>query len=267
MERFIKLVRQEDSELLRHMIRRNHNAFILLTVIANRARRSAEPHPVTGRKQFEAEVGDYEEYGLSRQQYRTALVHLERWKIITIKPTTKGTIVKLINMGVFDINPEGSNHQGNQLPTISQPSSNHQPTTKKNEKNEKNGRDNSASSDAPSPDSPSKSYVGLSGDRLKRFEEFWAVFNYKSGKAATVKAWKNLGSISDELFQEILSGAKREASGRDARREAGLTPKMAQGWLTDRRWEDEPEAVGQDFGKKTRGGDNRFGLSDADLLT
>lgn len=250
MDRFIKFQRLEDSELLRHMIRCNHNAFILLTVIANRARRMKEPHPATKRKQFEAEIGDHGEYGLSRQQYRTALKHLVKWNLITIKSTIEGTVATFCNGDVFDINPEGDNHQTNQRLTNAQPSPSQRVTTKKNAKNEKNGKNEekrtiySASDDAPRADSSSISYCGLSGVSLDQFNQFMDAFADKRGKKKAAESWRKIGNISDDLRQAILAGASRYAKGRDRLIEKGSTPKMAQGWLADRRWEDEP-AVGQ----------------------
>lgn len=256
MDRFIKLARAEDSELLQHMIQHDHNAFILLTVIAQRARRVRNHHPASGRKQFEAEIGDYRACGLSEQNYRTAKKHLEKWGLVTIKPTSKGTIATLLNGSVFDINPEDANEPDNRQQTDGQRTGNGRPTTKKNDKKEKNGEngrnESSASGDASSADSPSDSYYGLTGRRLERFNEFWGAFDYKQGKAGAARAWKELGSISDVLFQQILAGAKCEAAGRRAHTAKGLTPKMAQGWLTDRRWEDEPESKKEEVQRKEK---------------
>lgn len=72
----------------------------------------------------------------------------------------------------------------------------------------------------------------------KRFEEFWNVFNYKDGKAPAFRSWKKI-AMDQELFQQILTGAKATAQARPKLIKLGRTPKMAQGWLTDNRWEDE----------------------------
>ena len=120
MDRFIKLCRIEDSEALQHMLKRDHNSFILLTVIANRARRAKEQHPVSGLKQGQCLIGDYKNYGMSEQQYRTAKKNLEKWKIATFKATNKGTVAKLCNSGVYDINAEQGNGLGDKYLTGSQ---------------------------------------------------------------------------------------------------------------------------------------------------
>ena len=83
----------------------------------------------------------------------------------------------------------------------------------------------------------------LKGDVLKRFEQFLEAFDSKAGKAAAANSWLKIDStkslVVDELFAKIIAGAKRYAAKRPSIKQQGSTPKMAQGWLTDRRWEDE----------------------------
>lgn len=74
------------------------------------------------------------------------------------------------------------------------------------------------------------------------FEEFWTAFAYKSGKAEALKSWNKI-KPSRELATRIIEGAKREADIRPALYAAGGTPKMAQGWLSGRRWEDEQKLI------------------------
>jgi len=80
-------------------------AFILLTCIALRAKRRIGYNKL-GLELGEAMIGDYENIGLSRQNYRTAKQHLEDGHFATFKPTTKGTIAKLCDSRVFDINTD-----------------------------------------------------------------------------------------------------------------------------------------------------------------
>jgi hypothetical protein len=85
----------------------------------------------------------------------------------------------------------------------------------------------------------------LVGEQLHRFTAFWDVFGYKQGKAEAGDAWLDLPWPNDPeaaqaLFQSILAGARQEANNRPGLIAAGRTPKMAQGWLAGRRWEDEP---------------------------
>ena len=96
---FIQFMRTKESiELLK-----TPNAFILLAVIAQRARWTDEPIE-NGLKAGQALIGDYYNYGMSKKQYRTAKEALRRTHYVTLRATHRGTIAKLINTKVFDIN-------------------------------------------------------------------------------------------------------------------------------------------------------------------
>ena len=171
------------------------------------------------------------------------------------------TRIKICNYDAYQSARTASEPEMNLKRTASEPGAD---TTKEGKKEELKRKGNSASGDTPPTPSIAKSYCGLSGESLERFEQFWRVFGYKRGKAPAARAWKRLGKLNEELFGKILEGARRTAQARPAAMADGQTPKMAQGWITDRRWEDSD--VGLGFGEKTRGGVNRFGLSDTDLL-
>ena len=87
METYIKLYRSDETiELMK-----DTSAFILLSQIAIRAKRT-NIFNVENLKIGEALIGDYSIIGLSRQEYRTALKKLKKWKIVTIRTTNKITI-------------------------------------------------------------------------------------------------------------------------------------------------------------------------------
>jgi len=79
----------------------------------------------------------------------------------------------------------------------------------------------------------------LKGKALERYEQFWNVFSYRRDKAKAADSWFRLEPMSNELFEEIIKGAKRAQEARSGVIDAGNTPQYAQGWLTGRRWEDE----------------------------
>jgi len=79
----------------------------------------------------------------------------------------------------------------------------------------------------------------LRGLRLAWFETFWTAFDFKHGKAAAADAWLDIPKLNNAICQQIVLAAKREAEARPALERAGQAPKWAQGWITDRRWEDE----------------------------
>lgn len=78
----------------------------------------------------------------------------------------------------------------------------------------------------------------LKGTRLDGFEQFWKIFDDKRSKAAAADSWFDLEDYSPRLVKAILHGARMYAQDRQDILLSKGTPKMAQGWLTDRRWED-----------------------------
>lgn len=79
----------------------------------------------------------------------------------------------------------------------------------------------------------------LSGKRLETFLIFLNKFNYSNGKAAAADSWLDIPELTNVLCEKIYTAAEAEAKRRPELEASGKTPKMAQGWLTDRRWEDE----------------------------
>jgi len=81
----------------------------------------------------------------------------------------------------------------------------------------------------------------LQGKKLSHFNDFWTAFEYRKGKAEAADVWLEIEKdLTDETHKAIIAGAKREALARPELLENNKTPKMAQGWLSGRRWEDEP---------------------------
>jgi hypothetical protein len=74
-------------------------------------------------------IGDFENYGLTRQEYRTALQKLQDWHFITIRPTSIGTVVKLLENPIYEYDFQPGNNLVNHQATIEPPSSNHRATT------------------------------------------------------------------------------------------------------------------------------------------
>jgi len=71
------------------------------------------------------------------------------------------------------------------------------------------------------------------------FDAFWAAFADKRGKEEALKVWKRIKPSAD-LAEQITAAAERYAAYRAAvLLPQGRTPKMAQGWLSGERWNDE----------------------------
>ena len=86
----------------------------------------------------------------------------------------------------------------------------------------------------------------LSGDMLSMFERFWDVFGYKNGRAEAADPWREGWDEIKANLPRVLDAARAEAVGRPALIASGHTPKMAQGWLSGRRWENEGIQVEED---------------------
>jgi hypothetical protein len=102
----------------------------------------------------------------------------------------------------------------------------------------------SASGDAEHPEFwLSKKKKKLSGKRLEAFKRFWKAFNYPKDRSSAIDAWMNIPELTNSLVDKIVSAAYLTASERPYLIENKMTPKMAQGWITARRWEDEVVGV------------------------
>lgn len=98
---FVKLNRNADA--FWKLVQKRHSAFILLSIIAQRARRYSDEE--TGLEVGEAWLGDFESYNTTRSKYRTDLKYLINFGLITTRKHDIGTAAKLIDSTIFDINP------------------------------------------------------------------------------------------------------------------------------------------------------------------
>lgn len=75
---------------------------------------------------------------------------------------------------------------------------------------------------------------------LAAFDLFWVAFDYKSGKDRAAARWLQMGELPKQEYDKIIAAAKRAAVDRKNLPE-GQVAKMAEGWLTERRWQDAEE--------------------------
>mgnify|MGYP001827749047 CR=1 FL=1 len=66
----------------------------------------------------------------------------------------------------------------------------------------------------------------LTGQQLGWFLEFWEAFDYRKGKAEAADAWLDV-KVTEDLFAEIMAGAKRAALTRTKPGEHGPAPKLS----------------------------------------
>ena len=168
---------------------------------------------------------------------------LKKLQKLTIKPTNKFSIVTIINWDSYQGQQNKTNQQTNQEVTSKSPASNHKQECKNDIKKEKEK--------LPCAEEPfyiTKKGNKLTGKRLESFNQFWKAFAYPKGKADAAESWYQIPFLTEPLVLKIINAAKREAIDRK-KLSPDRTPKMAQGWLTSRRWEDEAPKKGTGHGK------------------
>lgn len=76
--------------------------------------------------------------------------------------------------------------------------------------------------------------------KAKWFEDFWNAFAYKQGRDDAFKTWMKIKNLDQTLADQIIQAAKNYADYRErVLKPRNQTPKMAQGWLSKKRWSDE----------------------------
>ncbi len=115
--RFIAL---HDSELTNQLQERHPNAFLLLLLIARRARWKKEPCPILGLSYGQALIGDWRKAGLpSEKAYRCAKDALVRGGLATFRGAktgaNRGTVATLVSTEVCSISdPTRGDQRGDQ---------------------------------------------------------------------------------------------------------------------------------------------------------
>jgi len=78
-------------------------------------------------------------------------------------------------------------------------------------------------------------YQELTVYQREWFDKFWIAFDHKHGKQRAAKAWIQIGEQTEAKYKQIVEAAKAEAN---KFRKPHETRKMAEGWLTEYRFED-----------------------------
>jgi hypothetical protein len=123
---WFKAYRSDDAL---ELIRTNHHAFVLASIIAIRARWNTAGFFRHNLKPGEALLGDYESYGMTEREYRTAKDNLSKWRFATFKTTNKGTVGSLIDTRLFSVLNDKGDEQGDGRPTGKRQASDGRPTT------------------------------------------------------------------------------------------------------------------------------------------
>jgi len=184
-----------------------------------------------------------QELRTSEQKIRTSLKLLESVDFLTIKSTNKYSVITVVNWGIYQQDQPANNQPPNQQSTNNQPTINHKQTCKELKACEEEKTLCDESHDEPFYLTAKKKK--LTGKRLEAFEEFWVAFDYKKGKAPAADSWLAMPELKPSIVALIVKAAETEAKNRPDMVADGKTPKMAQGWLTERRWEDEAQGTPQ----------------------
>lgn len=139
---WIKMMRTDSTvELLK-----NQKEFSLLANIALRAKRTDSLSTI-GLNAGEVLIRGCRDVGMSDRQYRTCKTNLEKWGFTTSRPTSKGTVIKIIDSSVFDINMDAGDEQRDTRPT-SRRRAGDEHYIYKNDKNDKNDKKKTYMSDS-----------------------------------------------------------------------------------------------------------------------
>jgi hypothetical protein len=73
-----------------------------------------------------------------------------------------------------------------------------------------------------------------------QFNQFWAEYWVKTGRKAAERAFAKQVTTTDR-FEQVMAAVRAQKPRMLRRINEGKTPKYAEGWLNDHRWEDENE--------------------------
>ena len=83
-------------------------------------------------------------------------------------------------------------------------------------------------------------YQQLSSKAKQQFDQFWVAFDNKQGKQRAAMRWQQLGELSPDKLKKIINAAKQTAAARKNLNQ-DQTPIMAEGWLSQLRFDDYEE--------------------------
>ena len=148
-----------------------------------------------------------DEVGLTIQQTRTALKKLKSTREITIKTTSKNTLITVEKFNNYqsetDENNKQNNKQVNNSITNKQQTNNKQITTNKNEKNDKNEKNE-------------KNITTVSGSRVDSFQRIIEFYNNNVG-AITPFGAEVISDYLKDMPEELIMLAMKKAVEADAR--------------------------------------------------
>lgn len=183
----------------------------------------------------------YRTRNLTKDEVRSAYEAFMKATMITTAKTTRGMIITICNYDKYQNHENYEDHNEHHSEDIAHPTGTPHDTEEGERK--KNKTLSSSGDEVDEKYYLSKKGKRLSGKRLESFERFWSAFDYKQGKAEAADAWMSIPMLTDAIVDRIVAAASVERARRPDILRQNKTPKMAQGWLSGRRWEDEEPAV------------------------
>lgn len=223
---FVGLHRGEETDALQ---RRHPAAYLLLNLIARRARYSPSRSEITDLGYGQAFIGDYKEAGLTtRSQYRSALERLEKLHLCAFKGTktgaNRGTVATLLPQGIFSIDKTGTAiRANNEQPTNDQRTTNERPQTTKEPANQGN---HELSNTPP---------ISPKGD-LEKVKEIYQAYPKKVNESSALKAITKALKKTD--YETLLERTKAYAKAREGENDQ-YTP-HPENWFNKERFNDKP---------------------------
>ncbi len=154
------------------------------------------------------------ELKMSEQTVRTLLAKLIGWQNLTIKSTSKYSIVTIVNWELY----QSTDGESTIKSTNSQPASNQQVTTNKKGNKGKKKKTSSASDDS--------------------FDVFWVTYPNKKDKKKAIERWDKI-KPDDDMAQVIIDGLKAEISWRSIQQGWVADWKLPATWLNGECWTNE----------------------------
>jgi hypothetical protein len=180
--------------------------------------------------------------GIQESKVERILTFLKTEQQIEQQSFTKYRIISICNWHLYQNDEQQNEQQVNNKRTANEHI--------KEGKEDKEGKDFKTFPSSDDEDSGSEIFISkkkrkLEGKRLETFKLFWEAFDFKKGRADAIDSWLDIPQLTGSLVQTIVEAAKREAKDRPEIIRQGRTPIWPQGWITGRRWEDEPQTTKQ----------------------
>ena len=182
----------------------------------------------------------------SKDEIRKAYEGFTKATMITTAKTTRGLLITILNFEKYQDPNNYEAHTEAHNESVRKPNEAHTIRQEVSQEGDKKGKAerHSATTKPVAVEAQdfilTKSGKKLTGKRMSTFATLWDAFADKRGKAEAADAWARIPQLTDALVAQIVEAARAYAVHvRPELLTSGRTPKMLQGWLTARRWEDD----------------------------